>query len=58
MFYNTVVLAARGESKRLEKSGTANQFASGEVLCFQSYDGGELAAVPIFRSRTIFATGC
>ncbi len=34
------LLAACGNSRRREKSGTASQFASGEVLCFQGHDGG------------------
>ncbi len=41
-------LAARGESKAGEKSGTASQFASGQVLCFEGHDGRRIGGSPHF----------
>ena len=41
-------LAARGESKGRERSGTASQFASGQVLCFEGHDGGRIGGSPHF----------
>ena len=43
-------LAARGKSEGREKSGTANQFAQAKCFFYRAIAGGELVAVPIFRS--------
>ena len=52
-------LATRGESIPREKSGTASQFASGSKwFVSRAVMASELVAVPIFRSRSTFATGC
>ena len=42
----------------LEKLGTASQFASGEVLCFEGYGGERIGGSPHFRSPATFTTGC
>ena len=48
-------LAARGRSE--EKSGTASQFVSGELLFFWGHDGGRIGGSPHFSLLHDFRHG-
>ena len=53
----TLILAARSRGECCEKSGTASQFASGQVRCFEGQEGERIGGSPHFSLRRDFRHG-